>query len=263
LWEATASGDGVKAFGPANASPSMRLVVVAACGEGPALPGRDGKGLNDGRKRPIVIPPILKDCHFLFDKTGMWRTVQSMSKINRTIAIFAGLFSLSLVATGSSLAQRAQAKPAAAAGVQATLLQSFGDWGAYATDTSAGRICYAMSQPKQRKTKGKGLDPAYFFITAKRKTGVRNEVSVILGFSTKKGGEGAAEIDNEEKFGLLTQETKAWIKNPAEEPKFIAALRKGAKLEVKTNSALGNEVADTYSLKGFADALERAVKECR
>lgn len=169
---------------------------------------------------------------------------------------------VSLAATGPSAAQGARVKQAAAGETQATLLQSFTDWGAYSSLTPAGKVCYAMSQPKNRKTKGKGLDPAYFFVTFKPKTGVRNEVSFILGFPTKKGGDGSAEIDDDDKFSLLTKDKQAWIKNPAEQGKFIEALRAGGKIEIKTASLLGNEVLDTYSLKGFGEALDRARKEC-
>jgi invasion protein IalB len=163
------------------------------------------------------------------------------------------------IAVTSAIAQKGRSKGGETA--QATRLEVFGDWGAYASDTPAGKVCYAMSQPKARKTKGKNLDPAFFFITNKPRQGVRNEVSLILGFATKKGGAGTAMIGDAE-YPLLTQDNKAWIKNPAEQAKFIGALRKGGRMTVTTESLRGNEVADTYSLDGFGRALERAEKEC-
>lgn len=149
-------------------------------------------------------------------------------------------------------------------GNQALLLETFGDWGAYSTGQGATKICYAMSQPKARKTKGKGLDPAYLFVTTKPRSGVTNEVSFILGFGTKKDGDGTAKIGGVS-FALLTKDNSAWIKNAAEQGRFLSTLKREsrARLEVTTYSGRDNEVVDSYSLNGAGDALDRAAKECK
>ena len=39
-------------------------------------------------------------------------------------------------------------------------------------------------------------------------------------------------------------------------------MRKGAKLQIKAVSKKGNLTTDTYSLSGFAQAIDRALKDC-
>jgi Ca2+-binding RTX toxin-like protein len=61
---------------------------------------------------------------------------------------------------------------------------------------------------------------------------------------------------------IITKDANAWIKNQAEEAKFVDALKKGAKLIVKAASLRGHVTTDSYSLTGLAQALERVAKEC-
>ena len=55
----------------------------------------------------------------------------------------------------------------------------------------------------------------------------------------------------------------AWVKNAAEEPKMIDAMRKGSELVVKSESHSGAKTTDTYSLKGLAEALTKVAEECK
>ena len=63
-------------------------------------------------------------------------------------------------------------------------------------------------------------------------------------------------------FALVTKGQNAWIKNQAEEPQAIATMSKGQTMVVSATSARGNKTSDRYSLAGFAQALDRAKKEC-
>jgi len=155
----------------------------------------------------------------------------------------------------------AGAKPAASpAGGQATLLASFGDWGAYATPPGKSRICYALSQPKDRQPASLQRDPGYIFVSFRPAENVKNEIAVMMGFSTKDGGAGEATVGTA-KFNLVTKDKNAWVKNPAEEAQVVAAMGKAQTLVVKASSARGNQSTDRYSLNGFADALARVRKE--
>jgi hypothetical protein len=139
---------------------------------------------------------------------------------------------------------------------------SFNDWGAYATP-GKDRTCYAMSQPKDRQPKAKLKDTlAYVFISVRPGEGVKNEVAINLGYPTKENGTASASIDADS-FELITKGTNAWLKNAAEEDKFVKAVKGGGKLIVKASSAKGTATTDSYSLKGFSQALDRVQKECR
>jgi len=137
---------------------------------------------------------------------------------------------------------------------------TYGDWGAYQTQGKS-KTCYALAQPKSREPSSTKRDAAYIFISSRPAENVKNEVSVIMGFPMKDGGEAQVEIGDSE-FGLIAKGSNAWVKNPAEEGHLIDAMKKGSKLVVKAASNKGKVTTDTYALGGLVQALEKVRKEC-
>ena len=169
-------------------------------------------------------------------------------------------------ATAPAKTPAGQAKPGAGpapgpGGAQATLLASFNDWNAYVSGQGRAKLCYALSQPKERLPKDLKRDPAYLFVSFRPAENVRNEIAVVMGFATKDGGAAEAVVGNAA-FALVTKGPNAWVKNQSEEAKVIAAFSKGKDVTVKATSGRGNATSDRYSLNGFAQALDRARKEC-
>ena len=63
-------------------------------------------------------------------------------------------------------------------------------------------------------------------------------------------------------FEMLPKGGNLWVKNAAKEGSLIAEMRKGSKLVIKAASLRGHQSVDTYSLTGFAPAMDRLQKEC-
>ncbi len=144
--------------------------------------------------------------------------------------------------------------------VKPELLGSFGDWSAFSVQ---GKTCYALGSPKERQPKAKVKDTqAYVFISTRPAEGVKNEVAVNLGYSTKDNGNAIADVDGD-MFELVTKGNNAWVKNTAKEKEFVESLKGGSKLVVKASSSKGNSTTDTYSLKGLSEALARVQQECK
>ena len=149
-----------------------------------------------------------------------------------------------------------------AAGAAPALIAQYGDWGVYVSQAPKTKICYALSQPKDRQPGGLKRDPGYFFISTRPGENVRNEVSVIVGFTIKDGADAAVDIGGAS-FPFFTKNDGAWMKNAAEEAPLIEALRKGRDFTVKSTSQRGNATNDRYSLSGIGQALDRVAQECK
>jgi hypothetical protein len=162
--------------------------------------------------------------------------------------------------TAKRPAKKSAAKPApkkdsgsnAQASVNATeptLVGQYGDWGAYTATPGGKKVCFALSKPKSQNASKDDVkrDSAYIFVATRPTENVKDEISVIVGYPT---------------FVMFGQNDGAWIKNAAEEPRLVEAMRKGAELVVKGKSTRGTETTDTYSLMGVTNALERVAKEC-
>jgi invasion protein IalB len=198
--------------------------------------------------------------------------------LRRDLPVFAALIMLSaaavLASSSSALskAKRKGGKPAAKAeqfekapAVSDALgkpsqLGLYGYWGVYSAKGEKSKTCFALATPKDRAPQGLNRDPAYIFISTRPGENVRQEVSVMMGFPLKEDG-AHAEISGSH-FALIAKGANAWIKNLADEPHFIEALKKGPKLVIKAASAKGNVTTDSYSLAGLSQALERLEREC-
>jgi hypothetical protein len=170
------------------------------------------------------------------------------------------------------------------------LIATFGDWNVFVGEVGKGRICYTLARPKSREPASLKRDPGYAFISDRPAEGVRNEVSFIMGFDIASGADSAESnpdakpgekpapksdakpktsaapapvaLVDEATFEMLPKGGNLWVKNAAKESALIAEMRKGAKLMIKAASLRGHQSIDTYSLAGFAQAMERLQKEC-
>jgi invasion protein IalB len=199
------------------------------------------------------------------------------TKLGMTGAILAGTIGAAL-AGSSGLAQQpaAPAKPAAPAAPKPTvaaatagdsvptLIGQYGDWGAYYATPGGRKVCFSIARPKSSVTNpaGRKRDQAFMFVSSRPGENVRDEVSVIIGYPFKPNTDASVEI-GAVKFAMYTLNDGAWIKNVAEEPRMVDAMRKGAELTIKGVSGHGTESTDQYSLKGLAQAIDRADQECR
>jgi invasion protein IalB len=155
----------------------------------------------------------------------------------------------------------AQPKPG---GEQPALLGQFGDWGAYKASPGGKTVCFALSKPTSAVTEpaGRNRDASYLFVSTRPAEKVKNEFSAIVGYPQKPGAEATAAIGSST-FAMYTQGDGAWVKNAAEEGQLVDAMRRGADLVVKSESARGTRTTDTYSLKGIGQALDKVAEECR
>ena len=185
------------------------------------------------------------------------------------------------------------AKPAPKSGAKEeaskpSLVATFGDWNVFVGEVGKGRICYTLAQPKLREPTSLTRDPGYAFISDRPSEGVRNEVSFIMGFDVSGGDTAESKTDakpdekpskssaksktpaapspvalvDQTSFEMLPKGGNLWVKNAAKESALITEMRKGAKLVIKAASLRGHQSIDTYSLTGFAQAIERLQKEC-
>jgi hypothetical protein len=209
-----------------------------------------------------------------------------------------GVVAVAVCAAGALLppavAATKAAKPAPKSGAKEeaskpSLVATFGDWNVFVGAVGKGRICYTLAQPKSREPASLTRDPGYAFISDRPSEGVRNEVSFIMGFDVSGGDTAEAKTDakpgekpsksdaksktsaaaaapialvDQASFEMLPKGGNLWVKNAAKESALIAEMRKGAKLVIKAASLRGHQSIDTYSLGGFAQAMERLQKEC-
>ena len=164
-------------------------------------------------------------------------------------------------------AAEAPAKPAVPppmGGVQPKLLGQYGDWGAYTASPGGKKVCFAIAKPSSSDTvpPNRPRNPIFMFISTRPAEKVTNEVSIVIGYPFKPGAEATASVGSTS-FQLYSQQDGAWIKNAADEANMVNAMRSGQTAVIKGVSAKGTQSSDTFTLKGLAQALDRAAQECK
>jgi hypothetical protein len=140
------------------------------------------------------------------------------------------------------------------------LLGQYAEWGAYTARSGGKKICFAIAKPSSVQTTppGKPRDVIFFFVASRPAENVRNEVSVRIGYTLT-----ATTVNiGPAKFAMYTHSDGAWIKNLAEQPGLVEAMRKGGDLVV-TGTSNRMQSVDRYSLKGLSQALDRTAQECK
>lgn len=134
-----------------------------------------------------------------------------------------------------------------------------GDWSVVIADTNRGKLCYAAGSPRFRRPEGAVRGRAFVFVTTRPSDQVRDEFAVEFGFEVASGSTLSI---GDETFPLSGDMQGAWIANLADETRLVAAMRDNAQMTLRSMSQLGEETVDTYSLKGFGQALTQARREC-
>lgn len=151
--------------------------------------------------------------------------------------------------------------PAAHAETAAELIKKSRDWSAYKHEASGKKVCFAASQPKDSAPKGLNRSDVFIYLSFFPADGVKNEVSIRIGYDFKKGSDVTVQVDAAS-FKFFTKSDKAFIENEDVEHKFVEALKKGNKMVVRGTPAKGNPTTDVFSLLGLSDALKLAEDAC-
>ena len=138
----------------------------------------------------------------------------------------------------------------------------FGDWTAHTHQDAKAKICYAASQPKTQEPKGAKRDPAFFYVSAWPKDGVKTEISVKVGYPLKKDSEVTVTV-GKDAFKLFASSERAFVSDPAQETKLIETMKKGSSMQVQGTSERGTTTTDTYSLTGLAQAMQALADLCQ
>ncbi len=137
---------------------------------------------------------------------------------------------------------------------------SYGDWQALTFEEGGKSGCYVIAEPARKEGQYTSRGQVYALVTHRPADKKLNVFTIIAGYDYKEGSEATLEI-GDEKFILFTQAGMAWA-DDEDDPKIVAALKKGRGMVVHGTSSRGTETIDTYSLAGFTKAYSAIGEAC-
>jgi len=140
------------------------------------------------------------------------------------------------------------------------ILDTFGDWTAYVYQGAEGKICYMSSSPEKSVGKYKKRDDVFLMVTHRPADKSFDVVSVVAGYTYKKGSKPTLTVDKKAAITLGSDENGAWPKDKATDKKLVDQMKAGSTAVLRGTSKRGTATTDTFSLKGFSKAY-RAISE--
>lgn len=166
------------------------------------------------------------------------------------------------VLAGLTLGMSAQAQ-------ELEMVEAVTDWSVYVDQDP--KVCFIVSQPTKSVARRNGQDVTVsrseirFHISVIPGQGVAGEPSFLAGYPLKPEAAVKMAIGST-KFDLFpdasVHDEYAWPA-PSDDAALISAMRKGSDAVVTGVSARGTTTIDTFSLRGFTAAVEKAKELCK
>jgi invasion protein IalB len=135
------------------------------------------------------------------------------------------------------------------------------NWSAFSAGSGKTLVCYLVGKPAKTLPEHVQRGRIAANVTHRPGENTYNTVNFQLGYDTKAGSSAELTIDGK-KFDLFTAKQGAWGADAATDKTVTVALSKGKQAVIKAVSERNNSSTDTYSLDGFAQALELIDKAC-
>jgi hypothetical protein len=144
----------------------------------------------------------------------------------------------------------------------AELTGTHGDWKTYRHGAGESRMCFAVATAEEASPVNGQRDKPHVYVTAWPTAGIKAEISVLLGFSLKRGAEIEVDVGGTA-FTLLADDDRAFVADTGDEARLLDAMRRGRVMTVSGVSSAGLTSKDSYSLLGVTAAIQAIASDCQ
>ena len=145
---------------------------------------------------------------------------------------------------------------------------TFNDWRLYVNGSGAAAHCFIAGEPKRSQPGNVKRGDIFLTISHRPGQGVRDEVSVQVGYPFSASSNPFAKVGSDE-FTFFTgvqaqngADQSAWLEDLADQPRLVDAMKRGSELVFKATSARGTLTTDSYSLRGVTAAMKALDAAC-
>ncbi len=143
-----------------------------------------------------------------------------------------------------------------------TFVANYRDWALFTYRDGNGLVCYIASEPVKKDGNYTRRGPAAVLVARFPMDPPNVQVSVQSGYPYREKSEVEVKIGNDT-YTLFTSGENAFARNPAEDERLVAAMKRGTQMTVRGTSQKGTWSLDTYSLLGFAAAYQAMLDACK
>jgi len=145
---------------------------------------------------------------------------------------------------------------------------TFKNWRLYVEGDGAAKQCFIVGEPTAMRPGNVRRGNTFLTIAHRPGQGVRNEVSVRIGYPFSADSNPFARIGSDT-FNFFTGvkaktggDQWAWLESLTDQPRMVTAMKRGSELVFKGTSKRGTLTTDSYSLLGVTAAMRALDKAC-
>jgi len=142
------------------------------------------------------------------------------------------------------------------------LINTFKAWDAFTQGEGSAKTCYMASVPKKALPTQVNHGAVYVTIAHKPRRKIRDEVNIVAGYDFK-AKSNVKVIIGPSAESLFTSGREAWAYDPGMDGRLVAAMKRGAAMEVRGASARGTKTTYEFSLYGFSAAYAAISNACK
>lgn len=162
----------------------------------------------------------------------------------------------------SAQAQTNPLQPAMFNPKQVEQIGVFDDWTAYIYENKKEKVCYAASAPFKSSGEYVRRGDVFLIVSHRPKEELFDVLTVVAGYTYMPRSEPVFRV-GKTKFSLFTHRDTAWTKNLRTDKEIAEAMNRGVRATLRGTSIENVETYDTFSLKGFNNAMETLNRLCR
>lgn len=138
----------------------------------------------------------------------------------------------------------------------------FDDWNAYIYKNKKEKVCFVSSMPLKSTGEYTRRGDVFLLVSHRPYEQMFDVLTFIAGYTYSPRSEVQFRVGNL-KATLFTSEDTAWAKNLKTDAEIAKAMNKAVRVVVKGLTIEGVETQDTFSMKGFNNAMEAINRLCR
>ena len=142
-----------------------------------------------------------------------------------------------------------------------TAIGRYNDWSVFTESSGGETVCYAATTATDKAPRSANHGEVWYYVTSWKSGRARNQPSLKVGFDLREDMAAKASIGRSS-WTLFSVGPEAFA-DDSDDRRIVDALKKGSELRVEAVSARNTQVAYHFSLKGSADAIDKAAAICR
>ena len=161
-----------------------------------------------------------------------------------------------------SVSAEAQGNPAMLDPKQVKQIGVFDDWTAYIYETKKDKVCYVAAMPFKSSGEYTRRGDVFLMVSHRPKEDMFDVLTVVAGYMYMPRSEAVFRV-GKAKVSLFTHEDTAWAKNLRTDREIAEEMNKSVRATLRGTSIENFETYDTFSLKGFNNAMDAINRLCR